>query len=209
MISDAEAGAGTEQLAGKAGRLVVLSGPAGVGKTTVAERLCREAGIKRSISATTRQPRADERDGRDYFFLTEEEFNQRLASGGFLEHARVHGFLYGTPRGPVEQAVRAGEARLLVIDVQGAMQVRQAFREAVLIFLDAPDAVLDERLERRHTEDLREREARRAIAAAERRCKEHYDYCVTNDDVERTAAELRTIICRGRKPGDRRPRVDG
>ncbi|MFW6163248.1 MAG: guanylate kinase, partial [Planctomycetota bacterium] len=110
---------------GTQGRLIVLSGPAGVGKSTVAEHVCRRLGLRESVSATTRAPRPDEVNGRDYLFLSDEEFHERLARGEFLEHARVHGHLYGTPRGPVERALAAGESRLLVIDVQGAMQVKE------------------------------------------------------------------------------------
>jgi len=188
---------------------VVLSGPAGAGKSSVGERLCRELGMERSISATTRPPRPGEVDGRDYFFLTEERFRQRIAQGELLEHARVHGFLYGTPRGPIEEAMGAGESRLLIIDVQGAMQVRAACPDALLIFLDAPDAALEERLAERGTENEGELRARRAAAASERRYKGRYDYCVVNDDIERTVVELRTIIASGHRRKDRRHRVDG
>jgi guanylate kinase len=192
-----------------AGRLIVLSGPAGAGKTTVAERLCRETGIRRSVSATTRPPRPGEVDGRDYLFLTEEEFQRRIAAGGFLEHARVHGAQYGTPRAPIEEALREGQSRLLVIDVQGAMQVKQAWPDALLLFLDAPDAVLDLRLAGRATEDGQHRQRRLAAAAAERHYKEQYDHCVVNDGLDQAVAELRTILTRGREPEDRRHTLDG
>lgn len=187
-----------------AGRLIVLSGPAGVGKTTVGERACRDLGIRRSVSATTRPPRPGEVDGRDYFFVTEDEFQRRLARGELLEHARVHGSLYGSPLAPIEEALRAGEDRLLVIDVQGAMQVRSRFPEALLIFLDAPDATLRQRLAGRGTEPREEQQARNAGAPAERQFKEHYDYCVINDDLDRTVARLRDILSHGRKPEHRR-----
>jgi len=193
------------------GRVIVLSGPAGAGKTTVAERLCHEvAGLRRSISATTRAPRPGELDGRDYYFLTEGEFLRRLARGEFLEHARVHGHLYGTPRAPVEEALRAGESRLLAIDVQGAMQVRSAMPDALLVFLDAPDdAVLNQRLADRRTDAEEERRRRLATAAAERVYRLRYDHCVTNDDLDRTVTELRALIAGGRMSEPRRPRVDG
>jgi len=190
-----EAGGG-----GRRGRVVVLSGPAGVGKTSVAERLCRETGIRRSVSATTRAPRPGEVDGCDYLFLTEADFERRLARGEFLEHASVFGHLYGTLRAPIEEAARAGEDRLLVIDVQGAMQVKQSCPEALLIFLDAPDADVGERLAGRGSEDPDERRKRRAGAPAERQHKEHYDFCVVNDDLDRAVAELRTILSQHRRP---------
>lgn len=195
--------------AGGRGQLIVLSGPAGAGKTTVAEQVGRKLGIRRSVSATTRAPRPGEVDGRDYFFLAEDEFQRRLARGEFLEHARVHGCLYGTPRAPVEAAIEAGESRLLVIDVQGAMQVKERCPDALLVFLDAPDAAIEERLAGRGTEGAEEQQKRRAIAPAERQFREHYDYCVVNDSLERTVAELRTILSPGRRPEDRRHRLDG
>ena len=192
------------------GRLIVLSGPAGVGKSTVAERVCRELGLRRSISATTRPRRGDEVDGRDYLFLPEEEFRERVARDEFLEHAQVHEHLYGTPRGPIDEAAARGESRLLVIDVQGAMQVKQRRPDALCIFLDAPDDdTLRRRLEGRASEPPREQQARLHTALIERTYKEHYDHCVTNDDLDRAVAEVCRIIAGGPEPKDRRHALDG
>jgi len=190
-------------------RLIVLSGPAGAGKTTVAEMLCKETGIARSVSATTRQPRPGEVDGRDYHFITEAEFEQRVARGEFLEHATVHGHRYGTPRAPIEEALRRGESRLLVIDVQGAMQVKAAFPDALLIFLDAPDEALEERMAARGTETETERRTRRRKAQLERNYKEHYDFYVVNDNLQDTVARIRDIITGRCKPGERRQSLNG
>jgi len=192
------------------GTLVVLSGPAGVGKSTVADRVCKQCGIRRSVSATTREPRPGEVNGRDYFFVTEEQFKEHIARGELLEHARVHGRLYGTPRAPIEEAIAAGESRMLVIDVQGAVQVREQCPEALCIFLDAPDdATLEQRLCGRGTEEPEEQAVRLAAARRERGYRAQYDYCVINDNLDRAVAEVSQIIATGGKPKDRRHRLNG
>jgi len=199
-----------QQEARRVGRLIVLSGPAGVGKSTVAGQVCRRLGLLRTVTATTRPPRDGEVDGREYHFLTKEEFQRRIARGAFLEHALVHEQLYGTPRAPIDRAVAAGEDRLLVIDVQGAMQVQEQCPEALFIFLDAPDdATLRERLAQRGTEDAAERETRLVRASIERTYKEHYDHVVINDDLERSVAEVCDIIAGDRRRQDRRQSRDG
>jgi guanylate kinase len=208
--SEAPATTDAERRDTTAGRLIVLSGPAGVGKSTVAEQVCRRLGLRRSVSATTRPPRADEVAGRDYLFVTKEEFRDGIARGEFLEHALVHEQLYGTPRQPIERAVAAGESRLLVIDVQGAMQVQEHRPDSLFIFLDAPDdATLCARLAQRGTEDPAERETRLVRASIERTYKEHYDYVVINDDLDRAVSEVCDIIARDRRRNDRRQSLDG
>jgi guanylate kinase len=140
------------------GPLIILSGPAGSGKTTIVSRLLAmpELKLRPSVSATTRPPRSGERNGIDYYFVSLAEFEARRAAGEFLEWARVHDHWYGTPRRAVEELRRAGNAVMLVIDVQGAAQVRTTCPDAVSIFLNPPTMnVLEQRLRDRHTEDER------------------------------------------------------
>jgi len=178
------------------GILFVLSAPSGAGKTTVAERVLQECPeLRRTISATSRPPRPGEEEGRDYIFLSEEEFRKRIEEGVFLEWACVHGNLYGTPREQVEAALREGQDLLLVIDVQGGMQVKKLFEDAVLIFLVPPSfEVLQERLQKRGTEGTEEVAKRLANAREEMKLWRNYDYVVVNDVLEEAVDKVLSII---------------
>ena len=178
------------------GRLIVLSGPSGVGKTTVGQAVLKGRRDRvRSVSATTRPRRRRERHGRDYLFLTEKAFEALRRRNGFLEHAVVHGFRYGTPRAPVLKALAKEKDVLLVIDVQGARQVRRSFPDALFLFLAPPStAALKARLAGRRTED---REAlRRRLSAARREMKERkrYDHVLVNDRLQDTVRSLRALL---------------
>lgn len=180
-----------------AARFLVVSGPSGAGKSTVIRRACAlEPALVRCLSCTTRAPRGAERDGVDYWFLSEAEFERRLAAGGFLEHAVVFGRArYGTPRAPVEEALAAGRSVIKDVDVQGAAQIRAAFPAAVLVFLVPPDAdTLRARLLGRGTDEP-EAIARR-LAEAERELAQWraYDYLVVNREVEQAARDLLAIL---------------
>lgn len=176
--------------------LVVVSGPSGAGKSTVVSRvLSRAAGFAASISATTRPPRAGERDGIDYFFVAKEEFARRRDAGEFLEWAEVHGNLYGTPAAFVDATLRAGTGVLLEIDVQGALAVKGARPDAVLVFLMPPGfEELRARLRGRGTDadDV----IRRRLENAKRELSfyDRYDYIVINDDVERCAEDCLAVL---------------
>jgi guanylate kinase len=186
------------------GRLIVLSGASGSGKSTLVSRLLARPGnrLQVSISATTRDPRPGEVPGVNYHFLKPEEFREILESGELLESAKVHGHYYGTPIRPVLEAIARGICIILVIDVQGALKVREKMPEAVLIFVHAPSfEVLEARLRARRTDDeatiqKRLTNARREIALAEK-----YDDQIVNNDLERATEALAEILNRVRCGG--------
>jgi len=177
------------------GRLVVISGPSGSGKTSLWKRLLAHPGVTFSVSATTRQPRPGEAEGRDYVFLPEEEFTRRVQAGEFLEHARVHGHAYGTLRGPVLEALDKGLDVVLEIDVQGAASIRASGLPLVSVFVMPPSlAVLEERLRGRHSDAEEEIRRRLALARAEMDQAPQYDHVVVNDDLDRMVAEVETFL---------------
>ncbi len=183
------------------GILFVLSGPSGVGKGTVLDRLFETYnGINYSVSMTTREPRQGEVEGEDYFFVSEEEFIEIMERDGFLETARVHGNYYGTPRSYVEETLAKGEDIILEIDIQGANQVRDIFPEAVFIFLKPPSLeALSKRLDKRGTETQKSREIRLENAKAEMAEADNFDHVVLNDKLDNAVVKLKAIIEREKK----------
>ena len=188
-------GASPSREPGSAGRLAVLSGPSGVGKSAVAQRLLKDPKFRRAITATTRSPRKGERDGVDYFFLAREEFERRLRAGWFLEHADVYGNLYGTPKSSVEAVLRAGAHCLLVIDVQGAATLRGAGVEGLYVLLSAPSPVdLERRLRGRGLDSAEEIAKRLSAADAELAQASRFDRVIVNERIEDTAREVASLL---------------
>ena len=170
----------------------MITGPSGVGKGTLIRRLLeRVPELQLSVSATTRAPRPGERDGVEYHFLSEEEFERLAREGQLLEHATYSGNRYGTPRWEVEPRLAAGTSVVLEIEVQGARQIREAMREAVQVFIAPPSAAaLRERLEGRATDRPEEIERRLSAAEEELAARSEFGHVVVNDDLDRATDEL-------------------
>jgi len=188
-----------QELLSTQGRLFVVSGPSGVGKDAVLAALFASEtcppGLLRCVTVTTRPRREGEEPGRDYLFLTRDEFEARIAQGFFLEHAVYNGHYYGTPGDYVEQQRAQGRDVLLKIEVQGALQVQARVPDAILIFLAPPSwEALESRLRGRNLDDPADVARRLAIARGEMQTAPRYDYLVINDRVEQAADTLRAIL---------------
>lgn len=176
--------------------VVVVSGPSGAGKSSFVKTLLEQGpDLVYSVSATTRSRRQHEAEGRDYFFLSHDEFRRRVESGEFVEHARVHGEWYGTLRSQIEEALRGGKNVLLDIDVQGGMAVRSVYPDGVFLFILPPSMeALEARLRRRGTEPeerirLRLENARREIPMVG-----EYGYAIVNDDFETASRRAVAVV---------------
>ena len=175
---------------------VILSSPSGGGKTTLAHRLLAQRGdVGYSVSCTTRPPRDGEVQGRDYHFLTQEDFSRARDAGEFAESAEVHGHLYGTLRAEVDRVLSSGRHVIMDIDVQGARQLAKAFPQSVLIFILPPSTeVLVERLRMRGTEDPKSMIRRFKSAKAELRAIDLYQYVIINEEIDSAVAAVSSII---------------
>lgn len=179
------------------GRLVVISAPSGAGKTTICRRLETDHPEWRfSVSGTTRPQRDHETDGKDYYFLTDEMFDEKLARGEFLEWEWVHGYRYGTFRQALEEALLNGETLLMDVDVKGGVNIKQQFSEdTIAIFIEPPDmATLAARLKRRGTEDPAVIKQRMARIPQELTYKQDYDHVVVNDNLETAINEVEALL---------------
>jgi len=180
-------------------RVVVLSGPSGSGKSTIVDRLIAAAPVKlvEAVSATTRPPRTGEVDGKDYYFLSPEEFQQRRERGEFLECAEVHGagYWYGTLRSELDRIRQTGAWALLEIDVQGALAVMREFPHAVTIFLTTPsEEEYERRLRHRGTESEEAIRRRLATAREELKSADRYRHRIVNDDLDRAVRDISQIL---------------
>ena len=179
------------------GKLVVITGPSGVGKGTLVKYLLtRHSQLYLSISATTRQPRPGEVNGKDYYFLTRTEFEDMIDQQQLLEWAEYAGNYYGTPRSPVEKQIEQGKTVILEIEVVGARQVKKSFADALLLFILPPSVTeLENRLKGRDTDSAEAISKRLAKAKEEIAASEEFDYQIINDDLDLALAEIEQIIC--------------
>ena len=178
------------------GILIVVSGFSGAGKGTLVKKLIEEyEGYALSISATTRQPRPGEEDGREYFFLQKEQFERKIAENGLIEYACYCENYYGTPREYVEQQLTDGKDVILEIEIQGALKIKKQYEDALLLFVMPPNAEeLRRRLEGRGTETKEVIDKRMRRAAEEAEGIEAYDFIVINDDLDICVGQLHEII---------------
>lgn len=183
-------------MANKEGMLILFSGPSGVGKDTVLDVvLNKDSSLQRSISLTTRGIRENEVDGRDYYFVTADNFKEMIENGEVLEFARYGKNLYGTPKAPVDKWLNEGKTVILKIEVQGAQKIKELYPDSVAIFLLPPSLdELENRLRSRGTENEEDIQRRLEIARNEVKKSVDYDFVVINDDLDSASDDVLTIV---------------
>ncbi|OUD11062.1 guanylate kinase [Marivivens niveibacter] len=193
------------------GLLIILSSPSGAGKSSLAKRLMAwDPSLKFSVSATTRQPRPGEVDGVDYYFKSHEEFEKLIADGGMLEHAEVFGNYYGSPQGPIDEAIAEGRDTIFDIDWQGGQQIRRSklAQDVVSIFILPPSiADLESRLRGRAQDSDEVIEKRMSQSRNEISHWAEYDYVIVNRDLDKAEEELKTILTAERARASRQPQL--
>ena len=184
----------------KKGKLFVISGPSGVGKDTIVKEYLKNNKGMLSVSATTRKPREGEIDGKDYYFLTKEEFEEWIENDNFLEYATYNNCYYGTPKSKIMENLDKGVDVFLVIEVQGGLIVKETIPESILIFLLPPSMqILEERLKNRNLDSEEMIKNRLEIAKKEIEVSKKYDYVITNIKIDSTVEELKMIINKVKK----------
>jgi len=178
------------------GILIIISGPSGTGKSTIVKEFTKRNGdVELSVSATTRKIRPDEEEGKNYFFISEETFLEKLKQEAFLEHAQVYGNYYGTPRDFVRDKLKEGKNVLLEIDTEGALQIKEKFPQGVFIFIVPPSITeLQRRINSRGTETEEEVKRRLNSSIDEIKQLAHYDYVVMNDHVSSAVQLIEAIL---------------
>jgi len=177
------------------GILFVVSAPSGCGKGTILSRILKNPKFYYSVSATTREPRDGEKDGVNYRFLKDAEFESLIAQGAFLEHAVYCDHHYGTLKAPIEEHLAQGKHVILEIEVQGAMQIRKLCPDAKFIFIAPPSLeAIRKRLEHRGTEDAETIAKRIEQARTELNFKNQYDYCIVNDILENAVSDFKSVV---------------
>ena len=177
------------------GKLFIISGPSGAGKGTICKRLIDETKVEISVSMTTRQPREGEVDGKSYYFTTKEDFLKEVEAGGFLEWAEVYGNYYGTPKAKVEEKLAAGIDVVLEIDIQGALNVKEAYPEGIFIFILPPSmAELRKRITGRGSETEESLKLRLSQTLKEISYIDKYDYCVVNGELDEAVTRVKSIV---------------
>ena len=177
------------------GQLFVISGPSGAGKGTICQRVINETNVELSISMTTRGPRPMEKEGVNYYFVSKEEFQNKIDNGGLLEYAEVYGNFYGTPKEHVMQKLSEGHDVILEIDTQGAMKVKEAYPDGVFIFILPPSMKeLRKRITGRGSETEEAINMRLGETLKDVSYIDKYDYCVVNGELEEAVARVKAII---------------